>query len=444
MSIPQEQLSPPLRVDISYGLSTLGTSVMRFIYSSWLLYFYVPPDDTPLVPVALFGMVIFLSWSISSLITPYIGYLSDNTQSRWGRRLPYMAISSLPFVGAFLLLWMPPLNHESLLNLVYLGVMAIIYRLASAFYHVPYQALLPEIASTERHRVRISAWQSSFLLLGMLLGGLSGLLIEARSFQITALIFAASVFPLLILPLGFIKERLGRQIQKQTRLGFWESLSIAFSNKAFMLFAIVWGIYLMTTTLVQSSIPFIVTEVCQMRESESVYFYIPGVLASLAWYPVVTWLAKRWGKWKVYSGSYLASALIFPGTMLLGGWLLVSLSVQCVSWAVFQAVAISGVTVLASAFVAEITDLDEINTGQRREGVYFAVMKVLDQLFSGVALLVLPVILLLGRSRYAPMGPLGVRMAGVVAGALMLVGFLLFLRYPIRQIDTNIISNEGN
>lgn len=113
--------------------------------------------------------------------------------------------------------------------------------------------------------------------------------------------------------------------------------------------------------------------------------------------------------------------------------MMVSLKVQCISWAVLQAIAISGVVVLSTAFIAEITDGDESATGQRREGVYFAVMKVLDQLFSGVALVILPVILLLGRSSQAPMGPLGVRMTGVVAGVLMLVGFLIFLRYPNRQ-----------
>jgi len=89
--------------------------------------------------------------------------------------------------------------------------------------------------------------------------------------------------------------------------------------------------------------------------------------------------------------------------------------------------------VLSSAFIAEITDHDEEETGQRREGVYFAVMKVFDQLFSGIALLLLPVILLLGRSRSLPQGPLGVRATGVAAGLLMLLGFFVFTRYPFRQ-----------
>jgi len=428
----QEQTNNPVRVDIVYGLSTLGTSALGFVSTSWLLYYYAPPEGNPLVPVALFGTVIFISRVFSAVISPYIGYLSDNTRSRWGRRLPYMLLSALPLVAAFVWLWKPPINQESLINLIYLGVMAILFRLASAFYHVPYQALLPEIASEERHRIRISAWQSTFLLLGMMLGGLAGLLIEELNFEKTILIYAVAILFLLVLPIFFLREKPNRQEQEKNQIGFVQSISLAFRNRAFMVFAIVWAIYLMTTTLIQSSVPFIVTEVCQLSESQTVFFYIPGIFASLAWYPVVTWMANRWGKRKVYMISYLASAIIFPVTMIMGEWMLISLRFQCVSWAILQAIAISGVVVLSSAFIAEITDDDEEKTGQRREGVYFAVMKVLDQLFSGVAMFLLPIILLMGRSRLSPQGPLGVRMTGVVAGILMFVGFLVFLWYPMR------------
>lgn len=429
MAVQQEKRHS-LQIDIFYGLSTLGTSALGFIVASWLLYFYIPPDGDPLVPVALFGTAVFVGRAVSAVIIPYIGYLTDNTHSRWGRRLPYMFVAALPVVVVFIFIWKPPQQSETILNLLYLGIMAVIYWIAAALYQVPYQALLPEIATTDRHRIRISAWRSGFLLIGMMLGGLAGLLIEKIDFFFTMVIYAAVALPLLYLPFLVLRESPDRRVRVAQRMGFWESLSIAFKNRAFLVFAAVWALYLMTTTLVQSSVPFIVTEVCLLDESDTTLIYIPGVLASLAWYPVVTWLANRWGKWRVFAGSILASALIFPGTMLMGGWYLISLKTQCVSWAILQAIAISGVVVLSSTFVAEITDRDQGLTGQRREGVYFAVMKVLDQFFSGVAVLILPIILLLGRSHLSPQGALGVRMTGVIAGVLMLLGFLLFTRYP--------------
>lgn len=191
----------------------------------------------------------------------------------------------------------------------------------------------------------------------------------------------------------------------------------------------------MTSTLIQAVAPFLVTEVCGMREADTVYFYIPAVAASLLCFPLITRLSNRWGKARVYGASLVGSAVIFPATILIGDWLPIGLRAQCISWAVLQSVAISGAVVLSAAFMAEIIDFDEKVTGLRREGLYYSVIKVLEQIFSGLAMVWLPVILLLGRSRTAPQGPLGVRMVGVVSGVLIGVGFLIFLRYPLRQDD---------
>jgi Na+/melibiose symporter-like transporter len=178
---------------------------------------------------------------------------------------------------------------------------------------------------------------------------------------------------------------------------------------------------------VQTAAPYIVTEVCLLQESGTTfYFYFPAVIASLLCYPMIGKATKRWGKWKVYAGSFLASALIFPGTILIGEWLPIPLNVQCSGWAILQSIAIAGVVILTSAMAAEITDLD--NT--RREGMYFASMNVLDQIFSGLASVFLPLLLSLGLSHTLPQGAIGVRLTGVVGGVLMLIGFLLFLRYP--------------
>jgi Na+/melibiose symporter-like transporter len=102
-------------------------------------------------------------------------------------------------------------------------------------------------------------------------------------------------------------------------------------------------------------------------------------------------------------------------------------------WITLQAIAMSGVIILPSAFAAEITDYDAQQTGQRREGAYYAFWGVLDQLVKGTAAAVLPLVLLLGRSHADPMGPLGVRLIGPLGGALLLAAGLVFLRYPLRS-----------
>lgn len=425
-----EEKRTSIKENFFYGLGILGSSTIGFLVNNWLLYFYLPPDDDPLIPVALSGFVILAGRIIASLITPWIGYLSDNARFRWGRRLPFMFVAVIPLIVSFIFLWAPPFQSQPLWNYLYIFVIMIVYRIASVVYMIPYQALLPEIATQERHRVRISAWQSGFLLAGMLVGGLAGLLIDEIGYLLSALVYAGIALLFLFLPILVLKKRPQQRLDSNDKINFPESLLITLKNQAFVVFIIVWSLYLMTSTLSQSFAPFLVTEVCLLNQADTTSFYIPAILVSLVMYPLIVKFSSLIGKRKVYIISLLASAFVFPTTMLIGSWFPIPLKTQCISWAVLQAVALSGTVVLSSTFVAETIDYDETITGQRRGGVYFAMMKFLDQLLTGIASLLLPLFLLLGRSQNSQQGPLGVRMIGLVAGALMFIGFLIFLRYP--------------
>lgn len=437
--------APPVRVDIVYALINLGSTTMWSVLSGWLLYFYLPPDGegATLVPAALFGATMLGVRVINALAAPPIGRLSDHCRSPRGRRLPFVAASALPMVVFFFLLWTPPLSSTSVWNLVYLATVFFLYNLAYTFNQVPYMALLPELALTDQHRVRFSAWSSGFFLLGMVVGGVAGPLIGSLGYQTTALIYAGFALPLLYLPILVLRERPGRQIDIQERLTLREAFVTMLRNRAFKIMTATGILYWSVTAFVQATIPFIVTEVCQLTTADAVFFYIPGILASLACYPAVTWLSTRYGKTAVFSWSLLASALVLPGLMLIGEWIPLPLMAQGVLWITLQAVAMAGVTMLPPAFGADITDQDEVLTGQRREGAYYATWGLLDQAINGAAAAVLPLMLLLGRSRLDPRGPLGVRLIGPLSGSMMLAAFLIFLQYPGRAHHEGLGDGDG-
>jgi GPH family glycoside/pentoside/hexuronide:cation symporter len=426
---------PPVRVDLFYAMITLGSAAIWSVLSGWLLYFYLPPEGegTVLVPAALYGMAMFVTRALNAIITPPIGVLSDQTRSRWGRRLPFMFVSALPMLVFFVLLWTPPVPSNSVWNLVYLALVLALYNVAYSFNQITYTALLPELALTDHHRVRMSAWTASMFLVGMTLSGLAGPIIEYVGYATAALIYAGATLPFFYLPFLVLRERPGRQIAAAERLDFRQSMAIMMRNRAFLIMTATGICYWGITTLVQSTIPYIVTEICLLTKADTLYFYAPALLTSLACYPLVTWLSGRLGKWVVFSASLLGSALVLPGLMLIGDWLPLALKAQGIVWITFQSIAMSGVTMLPPAFGAEITDYDEMLTGQRREGTYYATWGLLDQVINGVTAALLPLLLMLGRSRSDPHGPLGVRMVGVVGGVLMFVAFLIFLNYPLRR-----------
>lgn len=422
-------------VEILYSVINLGSTTLWSVLSGWLLYFYLPPEGegTPLVPAALYGATMFVVRAVNALITPPVGHLSDNSQSRWGRRLPFIFASGLPLVIFFSLLWTPPVQDESIWNLVYLAITFLFYNVAYVFNQVPYMALLPELALTDRHRVRLSAWSSATFVLGMVIGGAAGPLIERVGYRSAALVYAGIALPLLYVPLLVLRERHGRQIAERERLTLKDALAAMARNRAFLIMTATGTLYWSVTTFVQAIIPFIVTEICGLTKGDTLYFYVPAMAASLACYPLVTWATDRLDKSTVFSASLIASGLVLPGLLFIGDWIPLPLKTQGIIWITLQAVAMSGVTMLPPAFGAEITDYDEELTGQRREGTYYATWGLLDQAINGVASAVLPLILLLGRSRSAPRGPLGVRIVGLLSGAMMIAAFFIFLKYPFRH-----------
>jgi len=413
-----------------YGLGTLGRSSVGFVVSSWLLYFYLPPDAEPLVPVALYGTAVLGGRLVGAVATPYLGHLSDRSKSRLGRRLPFMFIAAILILVTFVLFWSPPTQGASLTNWVYLLLVSILYRVAVGLYQVPGQALLPELAQDDQERVRLSTWESVFLLLGIMWGGAAGIFIEKSGFRPMSLIYLGIAGAAFFVPFFFLRER--NPETKASQIRFWNSLRLTLQNKTFLHFALVWVLYLVATNFVQTAAPYIVTEVCLLNTAGTTYFfYLPGTIASLICYPLIGKAAQRWGKDRVYAGSLLASALIYPATMLIGRWIPLPMKVQCSSWAVLQSISIAGLVVLTNAFVAEITDRDD----SHREGMYFASMKVVDQVFLGIASFLLPLVLSLGRSH--AQGAIGVKLTGVIAGGLMLLGFFVFWNYLFSNSNTS-------
>jgi glycoside/pentoside/hexuronide:cation symporter, GPH family len=414
---------------LAYTIITLGSSTLWGVASGWLLYFYLPPGEQPLVPLAIYSIVILVSKAVNILLGLPVGYISDHTRSSWGRRLPYVIGGAVFIPIFFVLLWTPPHNSSSSLTSVYLFLVLIAFNTAYEIHQVPYESLLPEMAVGEKDRVAISSWKTGFLLVGNILAGFTGPLIGKFGYFHSMLAFAMLVAPIMILPGFFLRKKIDYNFQPTRQISFITSLKITFSNRPFQIFAIAWGLMWTAATLVLETLPFVVTEVCRLTEADTVYFYLPAIAITLIAFPFITQLAERYGMKVVFLGSLLAGAISLPGLMLIGDWIPIPLLAQGILWVVLQSASLAGAQILPSAMIAEITDYDEHLTGQRREGSFYSVWGLLNQVSSGLGLAVIPLFLLLGRSRSDPHGPLGVRLLGLAGGLILLISFWVFRNY---------------
>ena len=415
-------------IQLAYAIITLGSSTIWGVMSGWLLYFYLPPGAQPLIAPALYSIVILISKAVNIFIGLPIGYVSDHTKSSWGRRLPYVIGGAAAVPVLFALLWTPPQASGSTVTLIYLILVLIAFNMAYEIHQVPYESLLPELAVSEKQRVTISSWKTGFLLGGNIIAAFAGPLIDKLGYIHTMWIFALFAAPVMILPGFFLRKRINPNIQLAKKFPFLESLKITFGNRNFQIFSISWGLLWTGSTFVLATLPFIVTEVCGLSESDTVYFYLPAIAATLIAFPFIIKLSDQYGMKAVYRGSLLAGAITLPSLMLIGDWIPIPLIAQGILWIVLQSASLAGTQILPSAMIAEITDQDEAVTGHRREGSFYSVWGLLNQVSSGLGMTIIPLFLLLGRSRSDPNGPLGVRLLGVLGGVILLISFFIYQR----------------
>jgi len=112
----------------------------------------------------LAGLALGIGLIFDAISDPLIGYLSDNTKSRLGRRHPYLYASVIPLAASYFLLWHPPPSVQGDTNLfVYLLACNVGLRISLTLFLIPAYALVAELTSDYEERTRLLAIFNSVL-----------------------------------------------------------------------------------------------------------------------------------------------------------------------------------------------------------------------------------------------------------------------------------------
>ncbi len=153
----------PFRTKLAYGFGAVAFGVKNNGFDYFLLLFYsqVMGVDAPLVGLALLIALLF-----DAVSDPVVGYLSDNTHSKWGRRHPWMYASALPVAICYLLLWIPPSGLSGNELFPYILVLAILIRVCITLFEVPSSALSAELTQDYDDRTSLFSYRYFFGWIG--------------------------------------------------------------------------------------------------------------------------------------------------------------------------------------------------------------------------------------------------------------------------------------
>jgi glycoside/pentoside/hexuronide:cation symporter, GPH family len=417
-----------------YGAGSFPANLVFVTGGAWLLYFYVGVEGqgNQLITPLAFSIALGLMRVVDGITDTLVGNWSDNLDTKWGRRTPLIALGTPFLILFFILLWTPPVDSLSMINAVYFFVIYNLVFFTSTLIMVPYQALLPELAATSKERVSLSAAMAYFGILGAIFASfVSGMIIDRWGFIVMGLIVGLLLLTYYLPLLGFREKEITLVKEKQEKTPLFKALAETFSNRPFLHFIGGFVFFKMGFELVLAILPYVV--VLMLGQSEGMSGLVTGVclLAMVATIPLATRLTAAWGKKKVFLCSLGALTAYFPLMYFVGYLPGISSLYQGMVYVFILGIFLSALFVLPNAVLADIVDYDQRRTGRRREAMYYGVQGVLYKASTALsALIISGLFVLFG---YSQANPLGVRLAGPVAGMFMLVGLICFLGYPLSE-----------
>jgi len=422
----------PLRTKLLYGTSRVGSEALGKSSGLWLLYYYAPPSDAhlpTLLPSLAVGVLLFAGGVVAALDDAIVGYLSDRTRSRLGRRIPYIVLGAPLWSIFFVLLFTPPPDAGNATTAVYLLLVFEAVSLFSSVVVTPYEALLPEMASTSRERVSLEAIKVYLGVGGTVIGlVVSTALVHTVGFKAMAVAIAALALVCQWVAIGGVWERAKRS-QIPAEVGFRAALAATFRHRAFRVLLPTVVLFALAFQLLQTGIPFYVHAVIGKHS------WLGGTLllgvaiaAAVVCVPLFARLGQRTSKRHAYGLSILVAAATFPLLGVAGLLPGIPATVQLLVVAALVGAPIGANFLFPVPLTADVIDDDSVTTKQRREATYLGASSFVQRTAIAVAPLLVVLLRFLGDTQGHT---LGVRLVGPLAGVILLVAYLLFRGYDL-------------
>jgi glycoside/pentoside/hexuronide:cation symporter, GPH family len=453
-----DQTRLPIWLKLTHGIGSIAYGVKDNGFSVFLLIFY---NQVLGIDPGLVGAAIMIALITDAFADPIIGELSDRTQSRWGRRLPWLYGAAIPLAIAWVMLWHPPTGNTAL-TIGWLVMMSIIVRSLVAMCEVPSIALIPELTGDYHERTRIMryrylfAWGAGLFMLmlayGVFFAGPKGLA-DPSGYEHFALCGAILMAGSVILSaMGQHRVIAHQSPPPQTNDGIlhiFSAMKASLSNRAYL-----WLITAALFALINQGLSFALSNyllvyLWQLDRIEMLIYAIALFGSVIVAFLIVDILSKRHGK---RNAAILCAVLgLSMNSLLYLSWLLrLAPGVPDAPSAGFFITFISltycfsiALMILTSSMVADVVEASQTETGRRSEGLFYAGFFFMQKCAIGISTFIAGMILtyahfprvaIVGRVPLAALDSLAFTYVSVLL-LFGLTGIWVYTKFPISQAN---------
>ena len=333
------------------------------------------------ISLALIGLILLATRFFDAFSDPIIGFLSDRTTSRFGRRKPWVVLSMPVMVLSIYQLFVPPDDVES----SYLAFWSVALTLSWTAMLLPYSAWAAELSSDYHERTRLTSAREALVLIGtMIAAALPTILTSVgypslRTHAFGIAIFVVAVLPIAILVCARIVPDLKREKQQSLPLG--DGIRVLAENRAFRRLLISYLINATANGLPATLFILFVTYRLEMPDAYGPLlfaYFLSGFAGIPIWYQISKFLSKH----RTWCLAMMIAVVSFVWTPFLVGpgdyytFLVIT---------IVSGLAVGADLVLPPSVQADVVDTDTLKSGQQRTGLFFALWGMATKLALGLA-----------------------------------------------------------
>ncbi len=365
---------------VSYALPSIGTS---FLFALMLVGYLNYATEVLGVSASLVGLVFFAARVWDGISDPLVGYASDRTRARFGRRKSWLIAAAPTLFVTAVAAWSPPTGLTGAPLALWIAVAVFAFYTAFTLFEVPHMALGAELTQHRRDRVRvfgIRQFAGTLGLFGAFALGASLLedLSTARE-RLSWLVLCAGIVT--AVSIGWMVAALPRErpdYAARRPSGSLRAARDVWRNRDARILLFVYTAEQVATGGIGVLVPFVVRHVLRTPDliAEMLVSYTLPALLSV---PVWMALGERFDKrrlWMIAMGmsGFGFGLLCFVGEGTVGLMLAASL---------FAGFASGCGPTLGQALKADVIDGDDLATGERKEGAYFAAWNLVRKVAAG-------------------------------------------------------------
>lgn len=389
----------PLHVKFAFGFAEFGLSLSANFLIFYLLIFL---NTVAGLPGKLAGMVLLVGKIVDAVTDPMVGSISDGWKSKWGRRLPFMAVGAPLLALAFLAqMTVPELSVWFKFGFyVFIGVASqTLYSMVT----IPYTSLTAELTQDYEERTSLNGFRQVFSLFG----AIAALLVAIAVFKLTpvdqpklqylvmglvgggiiAISLTISVLGIKNYVLGREKFRLSNAEAMRAHnavedLTYLQQIKVVFSNRPFVILCLLYLFAWMGVQVTSTVLIYYLQYWMKMSAGNApmVILAVTGtaMLMLAPWSLVSHKLGKKW--------TFVAGAAIwFVAQIILVGVQPGQMGLL-ITAAVLAGFGVSVCYLVPWAMLPDVIELDELETGQRREGIFYGYIVFLQKIAVAIAI----------------------------------------------------------